>query len=144
MQHAIFSWSCTYETSLLNQDVVYNHYVCEVQRMWNKVKKGNCLYFWYSLYHLLPMCQEYIEIRLKFPAPKYKVVQIWPGLFVCKQVTVCPGHIWTTLYLLYFLKIRLYFRWAAVFKDRTTLKLPTFTGAYVILYEPRQRSQYID
>jgi hypothetical protein len=28
---------------------------------------------------------------------KYKVVQIWPGWFVCKQVTVCPGHIWTTL-----------------------------------------------
>jgi hypothetical protein len=27
----------------------------------------------------------------------YMVVQIWPGLFVCKQVTVCPGHIWTTL-----------------------------------------------
>ena len=26
------------------------------------------------------------------------MVQIWPGLFVCKQVTVCPGHIWTTLY----------------------------------------------
>jgi hypothetical protein len=25
---------------------------------------------------------------------KYKVVQIWSGLFVCKQVTVCPGHIW--------------------------------------------------
>jgi hypothetical protein len=31
----------------------------------------------------------------------YKVVQIWPGRFVCKQVTVCPGHIWTTLYILY-------------------------------------------
>ena len=30
---------------------------------------------------------------------RYKVVQIWPGLFVCKQVTVCPGHIWTTLYV---------------------------------------------
>jgi hypothetical protein len=30
----------------------------------------------------------------------YKVVQIWPGLFVCKQVTVCSGHIWTTLYIL--------------------------------------------
>jgi hypothetical protein len=30
----------------------------------------------------------------------YKVVQIWPGIFVCKQVTVCPGHIWTTLYLI--------------------------------------------
>jgi hypothetical protein len=27
------------------------------------------------------------------------VVQIWPGRFVCKQFTVCPGHIWTTLYL---------------------------------------------
>jgi hypothetical protein len=32
----------------------------------------------------------------------YKVVQIWPGLFVCKQVTVCPGHIWTTLYFVLF------------------------------------------
>ena len=31
---------------------------------------------------------------------KYKVVQIWPGLFVCKQVTVCPSHIWTTLYII--------------------------------------------
>ena len=31
----------------------------------------------------------------------YKVVQIWPGLFVCKQVTVCSGHIWTTLYFKY-------------------------------------------
>ena len=30
----------------------------------------------------------------------YKVVQIWPGLFLCKQVTACPGHIWTTLYLI--------------------------------------------
>jgi hypothetical protein len=29
---------------------------------------------------------------------RYKVVQIWPGLIVCKQVTVCPSHIWTTLY----------------------------------------------
>jgi hypothetical protein len=29
----------------------------------------------------------------------YKVVQTWPGLIVCKQVTVCPGHIWTTLYM---------------------------------------------
>jgi hypothetical protein len=27
------------------------------------------------------------------------VVQIWPGLIVCTQVTVCPGHTWTTLYL---------------------------------------------
>jgi hypothetical protein len=29
----------------------------------------------------------------------YKMVQIWPGRFVCKQITVCPGHIWTTLYI---------------------------------------------
>jgi hypothetical protein len=32
------------------------------------------------------------------PNWSYEVVQIWPGWFVCKQVTVCPGHIWTTLY----------------------------------------------
>jgi hypothetical protein len=47
--------------------------------------------------------------RWKFQSPRswkyfvkgsYKVVQIWPGLFVCKQVTVCPGNIWTTLYIL--------------------------------------------
>jgi hypothetical protein len=30
----------------------------------------------------------------------YKVVQILPGRFVCKQVPVCTGHIWTTLYIL--------------------------------------------
>ena len=28
----------------------------------------------------------------------YKVVQIWPGLFVCKQAGYSPGHILTTLY----------------------------------------------
>ena len=27
----------------------------------------------------------------------YKVVQIRPGLIACKQVTVCPVHIWTIL-----------------------------------------------
>jgi hypothetical protein len=32
------------------------------------------------------------------------VVQICPGLNVCKQVTVCPGHIWTTLYIYNFLR----------------------------------------
>jgi hypothetical protein len=30
---------------------------------------------------------------------RYKVVYIWPVLIVCKLVTVCPGHIWTTLYI---------------------------------------------
>jgi hypothetical protein len=39
----------------------------------------------------------FIQTRRKLEL--YKVVQIWPGLFVCKQVTVCPGHIWTTLYI---------------------------------------------
>ena len=29
----------------------------------------------------------------------YKMVQIWPGLFVCKQAGYIPGHIWTTLYI---------------------------------------------
>jgi hypothetical protein len=37
-------------------------------------------------------------IKLTPKTKTYKVVQIWPGLIVCKQVTVCPGHIWTTLY----------------------------------------------
>ena len=37
--------------------------------------------------------------RLLRTISMYKVVQIWPGPFVCKQATVCPGHIWTTLYL---------------------------------------------
>jgi hypothetical protein len=40
---------------------------------------------------------------LGVPKLKYKVVQIWPGLFVCKQATVCPGHIWNTLYFVMFL-----------------------------------------
>jgi hypothetical protein len=37
---------------------------------------------------------------------KYKVVQIWPGLIVCKQATVCPGHIWTTLYKSYTMDLK--------------------------------------
>ena len=42
---------------------------------------------------LIPLCR-CTNVVIRF----YKVVQIWPGLIVCKQVTVCPGHIWTTLY----------------------------------------------
>ena len=30
--------------------------------------------------------------------PKYKVVQIWPGLFTLVYIQISPGHIWTTLY----------------------------------------------
>jgi hypothetical protein len=40
----------------------------------------------------------YLIISAEDIIVKYKMVQIWPGLFVCKQVTVCSGHIWTTLY----------------------------------------------
>ena len=32
----------------------------------------------------------------------YKVIQIWPGPFVCKSGDISPGHIWTTLYVLIF------------------------------------------
>jgi hypothetical protein len=53
----------------------------------------------------------------------YKVVQMWPGLFVCKQVTVCPDHIWTTLYynLLYFIYCSMYRR----FLDRVLVSTPS-------------------
>jgi hypothetical protein len=41
---------------------------------------------------------EFLKLRNSTVCSRYKVVQIWPGLIVCKLVTVCPGHIWTTLY----------------------------------------------
>jgi hypothetical protein len=44
--------------------------------------------------HIKNLCctgnNRFSEIHTKYI---YKVVQILPGLFVCKQVTVCPGHI---------------------------------------------------
>ena len=50
-----------------------------------------------------PSCFDTRTIILSFSDgsswAKYKVVQIWPGLTVCKEVTVRPGHIWTTLYV---------------------------------------------
>ena len=36
----------------------------------------------------------------------YKVVQTWPGQFVCKQAAISPGHIWTTLYV--YVKTQIY------------------------------------
>jgi hypothetical protein len=50
---------------------------------------------------LLPVCcHDRLLIQVNFSLHiMYKVVQIWQGLLVCKQVTVCPGHISTTLYL---------------------------------------------
>jgi hypothetical protein len=38
------------------------------------------------------------DVEQQPKSSNFKVVQIWPGLIVCKQVTVCTGHIWTTLY----------------------------------------------
>jgi hypothetical protein len=43
----------------------------------------------------------YIEVfQTQYLSGEDKVQGGWnmTGLFVCKQVTVCPGHIWTTLY----------------------------------------------
>jgi hypothetical protein len=51
------------------------------------------------------LCVFYVTLAIhvesnRFPFWElYKVVQIWPGLILCKLVTVCPGHIWTTLYI---------------------------------------------
>ena len=37
-------------------------------------------------------------VGLYFDLFLYNVVQIWPGLIVCNQDAISPGHIWTTLY----------------------------------------------
>jgi hypothetical protein len=55
------------------------------------------------------ICNE-SEHKLKESITIYKVVQIWPGLFVCKQVTVCPGPIWTTLYFKYSMTLIFFWR----------------------------------
>jgi hypothetical protein len=53
----------------------------------------------HKLFHnFIFFCPNNTFITKNRPKCKYKVVQIWPELFVRKQVTVCPGHIWTTLY----------------------------------------------
>jgi hypothetical protein len=61
----------------------------------------------------------------------YKVVQIWPGLIVCKQVTVRPCHIWTTLYLRFVL-----FLWVTV---STNVSVSVLAGPElnVVCYEAR-------
>jgi len=40
---------------------------------------------------------QYIKIFYIKLSVLYKLVQIWPGLFVCKSGDISPGHIWTTL-----------------------------------------------
>jgi hypothetical protein len=80
---------------------------CEV-----KIKRGGggvgernhctvCTVCFYSIFLLLWLeyWQPYLLNTSVICGCIYKVVQIWPGLFVCKQVIVCPGHIWTTLYI---------------------------------------------
>ena len=49
----------------------------------------------YCILMKLEFSQQFMNKTIKCT---YKVVQIWQGRFVCKQVRVCPGHIWTTLY----------------------------------------------
>ena len=53
---------------------------------------------------LTSSCHLFLGLPLDLVVPKfiYKVVQIWPGLFVCKQAGYSPGHIWTTLYIIPF------------------------------------------
>ena len=56
----------------------------------NEAKLSN--FNWYNV-------QIKIHISLIWLVVLYKVVHIWPGLFVCKQTGYSPGHIWTTLYM---------------------------------------------
>jgi hypothetical protein len=60
-------------------------------------ERASMLHYTYAACIVL-ICRRTPQSPCLFSCHKYKVVQIWPGLFVCKQVTVCPGHIWTTLY----------------------------------------------
>ena len=63
----------------------------------------------------------------------YKVVKIWPGLFVCKQVTVCPGHIWTTSYFnIIFPCTPRYSKWSLLFRFPHRI--------VVCIYCPRKRT----
>ena len=60
----------------------------------------NVFYVEKSMFYEFNVYKEYVSVQIlqNIWLRIYKVVQIWPGRFVCKQVTVCPGHIWTTLY----------------------------------------------
>jgi hypothetical protein len=49
---------------------------------------------WYPFYRMrVYVYLMYVFIHVRMYVHMYKVVQILPGRFVCKQVTVCPGHI---------------------------------------------------
>ena len=67
-----------------------------------RARAASCLRFlkrtkWHTTVGRTPLDEWSARRRSRY-LTIYKVVQIWPGLIVCKQVTVCPGHIWTTLY----------------------------------------------
>jgi hypothetical protein len=63
------------------------------------------------------MCTTLSSLRI------YNVVQIWLGRFVCKQVTVCPGHIWTTLYLYWYIPTK--HSWSSSSSEGKYLDLPS-------------------
>jgi hypothetical protein len=54
--------------------------------------------FWHYSIRASPLNKSVHSWHQQMHPFTYKVFQIWPGLIVCKLVTVCPGHIWTTLY----------------------------------------------
>jgi hypothetical protein len=63
-----------------------------VSKLWKRLCEHSGVVLYRLSFSIWPWSARYV---------KYKVVQICPGLVVCKQVTVCPGHIWTTLYIYY-------------------------------------------
>jgi hypothetical protein len=100
-------------TSLHTLFYVVSPSVC--QSLWMKrIRKFTnvlriCMLFWRTrpLVTVKSNGMHYLQF---FSLSIYKVVQIWPGLIVCKQVTVCPGHIWTTLYFAFTIANKLKFQ----------------------------------
>jgi hypothetical protein len=75
-------------------DTLQPQQIFQVKTHWNSAHKTTVT----KIIRILIAIGNTSEVQ-NIPLKLYKVVQIWPGLLVCKQVTVCPGHIWTTLYL---------------------------------------------
>jgi len=63
----------------------------------------------------------------------YNVVQVWPGLFVCKSGDISPGHIWNTLYIHYALII-FYMMLTYESKNNTNTRLTAFIYVWRIDY----------
>jgi hypothetical protein len=77
----------------------------------------------------------------------HKVVQIWPGLIICKLVTVCPGHIWTTLYISLmtntFSHVVLFCAFMSVFTHQYLYYNSIFRRGMSLIAEPIEGSQAI-